>query len=322
MSSTSLNPRERIAHLSRRLMERGWLTIAWARELTGASDRALRQDLDILRAEYGLEVSGGGRAARWILPPEAQLRGRAYVDRVATWIGRRQMGFLDRTPLAHPDERDTSEWRIPPKQRRNWDRKFRVLDEPARGYAEHDDHIATVLEGVILERRIHMRRRRSNGEIVDVVLEPLTLQVYRRALYLVARDVERPPSEQIRTYALDRVVEVTEGEAFDYPGPQEWDPDDFQRRWFGIVKDGPVERVILVFSAEKADLVRSRTWHPGQRITDLDDGRVELRFTAGGAELERWVLEWGQHVVVIKPDWLRERVVSALRAALDNYPDR
>ena len=42
---------------------------------------------------------------------------------------------------------------------------------------------------------------------------------------------------------------------------------------------------------------------------------------AGGAELVRWVLEWGDKARVVGPPWLRDAVVAELRGAFDHCPE-
>jgi predicted DNA-binding transcriptional regulator YafY len=88
---------------------------------------------------------------------------------------------------------------------------------------------------------------------------------------------------------------------------------------FGIWKEEAVEQVIIRFAADRAHLVRSRQWHPSQVITELPDGRVELRMATGGRELVRFALEWGPKAEVVHPPALREAVAAELRAALAPY---
>jgi predicted DNA-binding transcriptional regulator YafY len=77
--------------------------------------------------------------------------------------------------------------------------------------------------------------------------------------------------------------------------------------------------VVVVFSAEVAEEVCARQWHPQQKVRRLRDGRLEIRFDAkGDVEVQRWIQAFGQHAEVKSPDWLRERVIQNARELLDN----
>jgi len=55
---------------------------------------------------------------------------------------------------------------------------------------------------------------------------------------------------------------------------------------------------------------RTITYHPSQKIEEeLPDGSVMVTFEVCGlAELTGWIIQWGDHVEVLEPQELRERV--------------
>lgn len=78
--------------------------------------------------------------------------------------------------------------------------------------------------------------------------------------------------------------------------------------------------VVLRFRPDQAPYVRERLWHPSQKLTDLPDGGVELRFRAGGPfEIRRWTLSWGEAVEVMSPQELRKAVKQVLSSARSLY---
>lgn len=101
--------------------------------------------------------------------------------------------------------------------------------------------------------------------------------------------------------------------------PEGYDPDEILAGRFGIWADPPAQPVRLRFTADRADLVRARTWHPTARFEEVEDGRLDLVMLAGGRELVRAALEWGPKCEVIEPAWLRAEVVAELRAAVEIY---
>jgi predicted DNA-binding transcriptional regulator YafY len=98
-----------------------------------------------------------------------------------------------------------------------------------------------------------------------------------------------------------------------------FDPKRHEAEAFGIVWERPM-RVVLRFRADQAPYVREREWHPTQRLRTLRDGRLEMRFHAGGTlEIARWILGWGDAVEVLRPAALRARVRAALQSAARHY---
>jgi proteasome accessory factor B len=126
-------------------------------------------------------------------------------------------------------------------------------------------------------------------------VSPLTLVMYRSALYLVAR--YRPDS---RTYlfAIDRVskLELTR-KRFDYPA--DFSPEGLFEGAFGIFQGTEEHAVELVFS-DKPWLHRyltERCWHPTQSFEKLDDGTLRMRFAVSSmVEVEPWIRSFGEDV--------------------------
>ncbi len=67
--------------------------------------------------------------------------------------------------------------------------------------------------------------------------------------------------------------------------------------------------VKLVFDAEIAEQVLEQQWHPNQKTKVLEDGGVELEFSAkGDVEVKRWIMAWGRYCTVKSPKWVREMI--------------
>jgi hypothetical protein len=69
--------------------------------------------------------------------------------------------------------------------------------------------------------------------------------------------------------------------------------------------------------------VRAEVWHAQQRTIDLPDGGLELHLPyAAAAELEMDILRHGEHVEVIAPQALRDRIAARLAQAARAYRKR
>lgn len=107
--------------------------------------------------------------------------------------------------------------------------------------------------------------------------------------------------------------------------PPDWHPQEYLRRGFGMFRGGAPVAVVVDFDAYQARYARERSFHPTQERKDLPDGGLRLRFEATEAALEqvaRWVMQYGEHAVVIEPVKLREMVREKLRRALTLYENQ
>jgi predicted DNA-binding transcriptional regulator YafY len=66
-----------------------------------------------------------------------------------------------------------------------------------------------------------------------------------------------------------------------------------------------------------ADYIREKKWHPTQQLKELKDGAVELRLKLTSlGEIQRWILGWAGHAVVVQPRELAKSVREAAQSIL------
>ena len=123
------------------------------------------------------------------------------------------------------------------------------------------------------------------------VVEPLHLVCIGEEWYLTALD---RPSDEIRNFALSRINELRDtGNEFE---PVPFDPTKYYANRFGrfVGKPGEGKPVSIRFSADVAQWILEREWHPEQKIKRNKDGSIVLTFPAPSMYVvERWVREWG-----------------------------
>ncbi len=159
--------------------------------------------------------------------------------------------------------------------------------------------------------KISYRRRRDN-ETIAVEVEPHGIILGLRH-YLVAFTAGRP--EKVPPlYALPNILSIEPiGTVFErQPG---FDLQAFAERSFGVFQEDPMEAVWHFVPGRAADVMEYH-FHPTEQKKMLDDGSVEVRFTAGGLHEMVWHLfTWGKDVRVIGPERLRVRYQEMLREA-------
>lgn len=296
------------------LLERGRATTQEVARHVGGSPRQTREDLKLLMRVAPVESIGERERRVWVTKPGVAVRGLALLDRISLELGRSMGGFLRGTLIADGLEDFAPLDGVPARFAPHIDRKFRLRSEPSRSYADCTDTLDVVVDALLRELELDLQYESRHGPRDLSGLQPLSLVLYRRAVYLLARS---PARDGVLRLPVERIVEATRGEAFTYP--DDWDPDAELRPWFGIHSGERPERITLRFSAKVRHLVRARTWHPTQQLDDTSDGGVTLRMWSGGTELVRFCLEWGEHCFVVEPPWLRDAVVRELRGALAQY---
>jgi len=147
-------------------------------------------------------------------------------------------------------------------------------------------------------------------------VQPYHMACVDNQWYLFAHDLER---NEIRTFALPRMrrLEVTEKK---FKRPTNFSPAELLSGSFGVFTGTAHHKIRIHFDAFAAQLIREKSWHPSQKITELNDGDLELEMTLGSLhEVERWILSWRQHAVVLGPTELCESIRQSLRAMISNY---
>lgn len=193
---------------------------------------------------------------------------------------------------------------------------FRVLPGPHKRYAQFADTIRLLNENVLSQRTVHITYRTArSGEESERDLDPYRVWYRSAGLYVVGHDHR---SEEIRTFAVDRILEITAGSASFEVDPA-FDFELFVSSAFGVISETPVS-VRIRFDRSWRNHVIEHTWHPSQKFVELQDGGLELSMEVGGsAELRNWVMTFGAGAEVLEPASLRKDVIDELRKMTERY---
>jgi proteasome accessory factor B len=134
--------------------------------------------------------------------------------------------------------------------------------------------------------------------------------------YLFAFDVKR---DAMRTFALTRLgaPEVTQDR---FTLPKKFNLGEYLQGSFSVFKGGDDYEVVIDFDSWAADLIRERRWHASQELTELPGRQIRLRMRLNSIEeAERWVLSWGTHATVVRPQALATRLCNTAIGLRDRY---
>jgi predicted DNA-binding transcriptional regulator YafY len=291
--------------------------------LTGMNKRTVYRDIAALETELGIPVFQAGRGRygterKFFLPPLRLTVPEAIVLFLAARLIRRWSDEYDRevvsafTKLAdllpQPIARHVTATMLAvgaEAENPTFSRNFAAV---ALGWAE-----GRVLQIDYLDAKGERKRTR----VRPFFLEP---DAAGRSVYLIGWDEK---ADAMRTYKVER-IETVSLTLDRYAIPDDFDPERRLADSWGIWSSDstpPVE-VRLRFDRAVAQRVRESVWHRSQRLTELDDGRVELSVTVAGiVEIRPWILGWGDSVEVLEPSELREQVAGAVRRAAARYAD-
>jgi proteasome accessory factor B len=162
------------------------------------------------------------------------------------------------------------------------------------------------------ELAFEYRKLRGSGYEARRV-QPYHLGCIENQWYLFGFDLAR---QQLRTFALPRMRKVRDTGA-GFRRPADFSITQHLSDSFGVFKGKGRQRVRIRFDAFAARLVGERQWHPSQSLRPLRDGELELTMTLGSLEeIERWILSWGEHAVVLEPAELKRRIRRSAEAIL------
>ena len=196
------------------------------------------------------------------------------------------------------------------------------LDEALsfRPFALEDTDLETfeVLTRALKEKRVLKFEYRNLGAESgqERLVHPYHVACVDNHWYLFAFDVKR---QAMRTFALPRLSspEITPER---FAIPRKFNLNEYLKGSLNVFKGSGDYEVVIDFDAWAADLIRGRKWHASQEMTELPKRQLRLRLRLNSIEeAERWVLSWGQHATVARPQALVDRLLLAADALQSRY---
>jgi len=156
----------------------------------------------------------------------------------------------------------------------------------------------------------------SRDEVNERNVDPYHLRYFQGAWYLVGYCHLR---KNIRIFALDRIQEILQI-THSFEMDTSFNIQEFLCSTLGIHFDSDPQEVIIKFDSHQARWIRERKWHSTQKIEHQPDGSLVLSMNVCGmGEVKRWVLGFGCHAEVIRPESLRKEVQLEVEKMYWNY---
>lgn len=190
---------------------------------------------------------------------------------------------------------------------------------PHKVYREHGGKIDQLARAITKHRTIEMRYyTASRDKTTRRKVDPYHIWYAAGALYLIGYCHMR---QDVRMFGVDRIVSLT---ITNLPCqmPLGFDVEEYVKNALTVMVGGPQIEVELSFDRKTSAWAKNRIWHPSQTATTDRAGRLSLSLqVAETPELVGWILSLGAGVHVVRPDSLRQQVLStAERIAHQNDP--
>jgi len=283
---------------------------------------ALRYVQALARAGEPLYEEMVGKRKVWRLMPTSRRQSITLTtaQMVALFLSRRVFDFLAGTGFKEDLDDVFAKLEATLRRKdaaavRNLERKVFDVNEARHLYEGRIEDVNDIMTALLREERLRVRQ-----EGAPFVIEPYSLLVYKKGLYLAGRS-ERHGGE-VRTFALDgfREVEWLRGQTFEVP--PDWRPEQITEGAFGLIRGKEATRVRVWFDEKVARYVQRRMWHPTQRFRRAGGARGGIEMTMevrGTVEVVSWVLGFGGTAEVLAPPALRAAVAAELADAVKRY---
>ncbi len=189
-----------------------------------------------------------------------------------------------------------------------------------RPFAPEDNDLETfeTLTRALKERRVlkFQYRNLDADHAQERRVHPYHLGCVDNHWYLFAFDVTR---QAMRTFALPR-LKSPQATAQRFTIPKTFNVAEYLKGSLSVFKGDDDYEIVVEFDSWASDLVRGRKWHASQELIELAKRQIRLRLRLNSIEeAERWVLGWGAHATVIRPEALARRLRETIHTLANRY---
>ncbi|KAA3622734.1 MAG: WYL domain-containing protein, partial [Bacteroidetes bacterium] len=191
-------------------------------------------------------------------------------------------------------------------------------NEHLKGLQFIDEIYKAILKKKVLQLTYQSFKARQPGEII---LHAYLLKEYNNRWFVVGQSESHP---KLLTLALDRMVSINTLETIPFKHYNTFNPDTFYKDIIGVtVNTGdPVETVELFVKRRNAPYVITKPLHHSQEILSKSKEGILIRIHVKlNYELEREILGFGESIIVMKPEGLKQRITQRLTQGVKNYTE-
>ncbi|HYE71995.1 MAG TPA: WYL domain-containing protein [Blastocatellia bacterium] len=157
-----------------------------------------------------------------------------------------------------------------------------------------------------------------NNERTEREVNVLLVHNWIGEWYAICWDVKK---RDYRDFHAGRISSIARTRRHFDP-PEDWNAQNYLKKGFGMFRGGKDVTIEVEFDAFQARYARERKFHETEKQKQLKDGRLRLTFETTEAALEqvaRWLMQYGEHVIALRPEKLREMMRERLQKTMKLY---
>lgn len=151
------------------------------------------------------------------------------------------------------------------------------------------------------------------GDIKNITLKPYGIIISDKYYLVGYNDFVK----DLRLYKVDKISNLTILDEY-FEKDEKFNLQEYCNKSFGIFQEKPLN-ITLEFDKSVAEDILNYHLHPTQKMKNLDNGNIQVKFTSGGTSaIFHELFKWGSNVKIIKPLDLKERYKRYLSDILNN----
>lgn len=193
-----------------------------------------------------------------------------------------------------------------------------MLEPPPRNAELLDDF----LHAIEKHYTVHFHYETPFGKAFDTVFIPAFLRLFRQRWYVIG---QRTEDGAVRSLAFDRITSfelLQEHRTINKKLERLLKPDEWFKDSFGIIRDDKLkaEKVRIGVFWPEDKFIEETPLHPSQHCVYREDGYAEYELTVQPTRDFLQELLWhGRKLIVVKPLWLRDKMVKILEDMRQSY---
>jgi len=178
------------------------------------------------------------------------------------------------------------------------------------------NHFSKLLQAIITKRVLKLKYTPYGKDQLSATIYPYYLKEYNNRWFLIA---QAKGYDSYANYALDRIDEFKEV-ALPYKEP-EVDFSEYFDDVVGVsVPEGEPEDIIIKVDKKRFNYISTKPIHLTQRIMEETDDYVVISINVKvNRELEALLLSFGSDVKILSPDTFRKRIAEKIQAMNQKY---
>ncbi|MDO6803037.1 transcriptional regulator [Wenyingzhuangia sp. 1_MG-2023] len=180
------------------------------------------------------------------------------------------------------------------------------------------EYIRPCLEAIEKKKVLTFNYKKFHDEVsTEYSIQPYLLKEYQNRWYVIGIPAN---VKHVQTFGLDRIESIKVMNATFKRNPDLHPEDNFERIIGLNYSNGKTEKVLLKFTKEQGQYIKTLPLHHSQEVFKEDENTSWIQLTLiPNFELKQRILFYTPNVEIISPNWLREEIIQDLKKGISNY---